>query len=1033
MYRQRLNNKHTLLELMIIIVILSLALELYSTKKFAINPFSSSILRSKAIRITTKPGTGKAPVHNLGSNIAGNVIEASVPLAIQIPNVKLDAVVPTVSFIQSNQLYHSEATATSAITIPDGQSRWPYLGNCSQAVGCSSTAWNSIEYKTTWTQLQNSSLRFPLPTNLSETSPLQASTKLAVLSPKLLTSYTSIHSRNSTNLLNSASILANFSQTIVPVFTASLLSLDSARPAIIQQTQKVTQPSMNSEMNSVTSQQIITSDLLLSSNLELDNLLATSTAETQTIEPASSTVTTAIQPLSETVSQTATTEQLSSNALKTVAAEAKEQANPGSSRTDDWGNIIVPAIIAETPTEQQQPASMVIVKPVTELDQPKPLKLIDDNNRIIGVVLSDKMIVLQLLSCPLYRIFQTTNAEKLVVELDQVLTSLQNSQYSDNPVFQSVSFIPKNNTLQVVFSLKGALEILANYLATEDAKCQLIIKYEAPFIQLPIEPKTASGVAPISATATTAETVEQSTSIPAATGTTEQIATATNLSNGHSTQINSSNAQKPATQQPISGVESNSTAKTQSNVSKESQQSSKNTSSTAPAMPSHSPHVSTIDTTASSKTKSASVATGSLEAKANSDNGNSAIQATINDPLNPAKVGGLNLADLVKDNTLKEYQPPAKESEATVLIDQKVATTQHTIADLIQQNTLDTQALAAIAKNQTPEPEKTAPQPKINNTTATGNPSQQSSNYDPIAQLAMQNAHYGNVVSSSATAKPATPAKVATRPATANTTIPKSTAKILNTSTKSNAKKQPSIIKPTTSNKINRNKQRKVIILDAGHGGKDPGAIGVNGTKEKYLTLKYVQSIQDHLERRYAKKYEVVLTRDRDIFIPLSRRVKISRDHDADLFISIHADSSTNNKARGLSVYTLSTTASDKETAKLAARENAADKIGGISFATANKTTFQTLLDLARTTTINSSNNFAEIVKQQAGKRLNLTKSPHRYAGFTVLTAPDVPSALVEIGFLSNSKDEYLLKSSGYRNKVVEAIVESINQYFDGR
>ena len=220
------------------------------------------------------------------------------------------------------------------------------------------------------------------------------------------------------------------------------------------------------------------------------------------------------------------------------------------------------------------------------------------------------------------------------------------------------------------------------------------------------------------------------------------------------------------------------------------------------------------------------------------------------------------------------------------------------------------------------------------------------------------------------------------------------------------------------------------IVLDAGHGGVDPGTIGIGGTLEKNVTLPMVLELRRQLLA--TGRYKVVLTRDRDIFIPLHERVAIARAARADLFISIHADSIHNSQERGATVYTLSDTASDAEAAAEAARENRSDIIAGVDLSHENKEVTSILIDLAQRESMNRSVTFASLLVKEIGKQAPLiAEKPHRFAGFVVLKAPDVPSALIELGYLSNGRDERLLTEPRQRAKVASAIIHAIDLYFD--
>lgn len=225
--------------------------------------------------------------------------------------------------------------------------------------------------------------------------------------------------------------------------------------------------------------------------------------------------------------------------------------------------------------------------------------------------------------------------------------------------------------------------------------------------------------------------------------------------------------------------------------------------------------------------------------------------------------------------------------------------------------------------------------------------------------------------------------------------------------------------------KINR---KRIIVLDPGHGGKDPGAIGAYGrTYEKNVTLAMGKELKQMLQN---KGYTVYLTRESDIFIPLRQRIKIAQRYKADLFMSIHADSAQNRNATGLSVYTLSDVASDKEAAALAERENKADIIGGVDLGGNSKEVNDILISLSQTDTRNKSSKYATYLVREMAKNIKLVKNTHRFAGFAVLKAPDVPAALLEMGYLSNRTEEANLKSPSYRKKLAESATKAIDKYF---
>ena len=224
--------------------------------------------------------------------------------------------------------------------------------------------------------------------------------------------------------------------------------------------------------------------------------------------------------------------------------------------------------------------------------------------------------------------------------------------------------------------------------------------------------------------------------------------------------------------------------------------------------------------------------------------------------------------------------------------------------------------------------------------------------------------------------------------------------------------------------------RKKVIIIDPGHGGVDPGAVGRRGVPEKRIVLEFSNILRRRLEA--TGKYTVFMTRNSDTFIRLSDRVQYARKHNGDLFIAVHADAISRRKqsTRGATVYTLSHRASDKEAAALAARENKSDLIAGVDLETQNVEVTGILIDLAQRATNRSSVAFAKTVVKSVSKVARMTRVPHRQAGFRVLKAPDIPSILLELGYISNRKDELLLQSSKWRNKVSAAMVDAIGYYF---
>lgn len=224
--------------------------------------------------------------------------------------------------------------------------------------------------------------------------------------------------------------------------------------------------------------------------------------------------------------------------------------------------------------------------------------------------------------------------------------------------------------------------------------------------------------------------------------------------------------------------------------------------------------------------------------------------------------------------------------------------------------------------------------------------------------------------------------------------------------------------------------EKPLIVIDPGHGGVDPGAIGSNNLYEKHITLKLAKDLKKELEA--TGKYDVLLTRDTDVFIKLYDRVKFARRHGADLFVSIHADSVERANVSGASVYTLSETASDAQTAKLAARENKADLIAGIDLTHEDKQVASILMDLAMRDTMNQSKYFAgRLVESFQDGQVKTLPSAHRHAGFAVLKAADIPSVLIEAGFMSNKQEAQRLNTQPYRQKVAKRIRAGIDDYFE--
>lgn len=218
--------------------------------------------------------------------------------------------------------------------------------------------------------------------------------------------------------------------------------------------------------------------------------------------------------------------------------------------------------------------------------------------------------------------------------------------------------------------------------------------------------------------------------------------------------------------------------------------------------------------------------------------------------------------------------------------------------------------------------------------------------------------------------------------------------------------------------------RRFTVVIDPGHGGIDGGAEGSSGTVEKAVTLAFSNELKSKLEA--SGKYDVFMTRDSDVFLRLDDRVRIARQHEADLFISIHADTISLKGIRGATVYTVSDKASDAEAQALADRENLSDRLAGIEVKADNPEVADILIDLIRRETHSFSMNFANTLVGELATTVGLINNPHRFAGFRVLKAPDVPSVLVELGYLSNPKDEAQLIDPEWRDKAAESITNAV-------
>lgn len=230
---------------------------------------------------------------------------------------------------------------------------------------------------------------------------------------------------------------------------------------------------------------------------------------------------------------------------------------------------------------------------------------------------------------------------------------------------------------------------------------------------------------------------------------------------------------------------------------------------------------------------------------------------------------------------------------------------------------------------------------------------------------------------------------------------------------------------------INPSSNKKIIVLDPGHGGHDPGNLGgvkVNGISEKNVTLSASRNIKRILEA--SGRYKVIMTRDRDIFLKLRDRSRVAHQNNADLFISIHADAFRSSSVRGATIYTLTERASDREAAALAARENKADVIAGVDLGDESDIVSTILIDLVKQETMNLSNRYASDLSDELRKEIVVRSRSMRSANFAVLKGIDVPSILLEMGYLTNPIDAKLLMQKETQDKIGRAILKAADNYF---
>jgi len=220
----------------------------------------------------------------------------------------------------------------------------------------------------------------------------------------------------------------------------------------------------------------------------------------------------------------------------------------------------------------------------------------------------------------------------------------------------------------------------------------------------------------------------------------------------------------------------------------------------------------------------------------------------------------------------------------------------------------------------------------------------------------------------------------------------------------------------------------RIVVIDPGHGGEAPGAVGRRGTLEKDVVLSIAKKLRDLLNRK--EGYRAFLTRDGDYYVSFGKRLQIAREYGAELFVSIHADAARNRSAAGSSVYSLSTGAASSEAARiLAQNENLADVVGGVPSVEGSGDTDPIILDMFQTHTINQSRTFGKLLLKNLGSVSPLKFDTVQEAPFRVLKLPEIPSVLIETAFISNPKEEKLLRSDRHRMGIAEKIVRSIAEF----
>lgn len=245
------------------------------------------------------------------------------------------------------------------------------------------------------------------------------------------------------------------------------------------------------------------------------------------------------------------------------------------------------------------------------------------------------------------------------------------------------------------------------------------------------------------------------------------------------------------------------------------------------------------------------------------------------------------------------------------------------------------------------------------------------------------------------------------------------------------------IAPPESADRKHKNNAKPVIVIDPGHGGIDPGALGANNVAEKSVVLAVALQLKAALAK--TRRYEVKMTRTDDVFVSLDRRLKFSAENDADLFISLHADSieekSIADSIRGATIYTLSDKASDEQARIMADKENASDLIAGVGSMNqeGGEEVKNILIDLLKRETSNFSADFSHVLVKKLGQAITMSRIPRKSAAFKVLKQTHAPSVLVELGYMSNSTEEQEMMTGAWQSKVAEAIAAAVQSYFNKR